>query len=77
VADEIIEAIRLAIREELATPKSPWLSTGQAAEYLGSSPATLKNWRSSGEGPAYHTCNGRLIRYHRDDLDRFVRTGER
>lgn len=77
MADEIIEAIRQAVREELAAPKSPWLSTERAADYLGSSPATLKNWRSAGEGPAYHTCNGRLIRYHRDDLDRFVRTGER
>lgn len=77
MADEIIEAIRRAIRDELAKPVSPWLSTTQAAEYLGSSPATLKNWRSSGEGPSYHTCNGRLIRYHREDLDRFVRTGAR
>ena len=77
MGDEIIEAIRQVVREEMAKSSSPWLSTEQAAEYLGSSPATLKNWRSAGEGPAYRTCNGRLIRYERDDLDRFVRTGER
>lgn len=72
-----IEDIRAVVREELGRPQSPWLNTEQASAYVGSTPATLKNWRAAGQGPAYHTCNGRLIRYHSDDLDRFVRTGER
>jgi hypothetical protein len=77
VADITIEEIRAVVREELGAPKSPWLSTEQAAKWLGSTPGSLKNWRATGQGPSYHVCGGRLIRYHLDDLDRFVRTGER
>jgi excisionase family DNA binding protein len=77
MGEELIEQLRTLIREELGRPQSPWLSTEEAAEYIGSTAGTLKAWRSTGQGPAYHTCNGRLIRYERSDLDRFVRTGER
>lgn len=69
-----IEAFRAVIREELARPASPWLDTDAAASYLGSTPGTLKNWRATGKGPRYHVVQERLIRYHRDDLDSFVRS---
>ncbi len=72
-----LEAIRTIIREEMSKPASPWLGTTEAAAYLGSTPGTLKNWRAAGTGPAYHILQERLVRYHVDDLDRFVRTGER
>ena len=77
MADEIIEAIRAAVREELGRTRSPWLDTAAAAQYLGSTAGSLKNWRSTGQGPKYQVCGGRMVRYHADDLDHFVRTGER
>lgn len=72
-----IDAIRNVIREELSKPASPWLGTSEAAAYLGSTPGTLKNWRAAGTGPAYHIMQERLVRYHADELDHFVRTGGR
>lgn len=77
MTDQTLDAIRDIIREELRTPVSPWLDTAAAAAYLGSTAGTLKNWRASGQGPAYHIVNERLVRYHTEDLDRFVRTGGR
>ena len=56
------------------TPTSPWLTTEQAASYLSVSGGTLRNWRSSGAGPRYRTV-GRIVRYHRDDLDAFLMEG--
>jgi hypothetical protein len=68
-----LEAIRAVIREELARPATPWLDTEAAAAYLGSTAGTLKNWRATGRGPRYRVVQDRLVRYHRDDLDAFVR----
>jgi len=55
------------------TIRSPWLDTDGAANYLGNSPKSLAVWRCKGQGPRYHTLNKRLVRYHVDDLDAFVR----
>jgi excisionase family DNA binding protein len=52
---------------------SPWMDTGEAARYLGAKSGTLKNWRHRGEGPRYHVVNRRLIRYHVNELDEFVK----
>jgi hypothetical protein len=68
-----LEAIRDVVREELARPSSPWMDSGAAAGYLGTTAGTLKNWRATGKGPKYHVVQDRLVRYHRDDLDGFVR----
>jgi hypothetical protein len=73
VAEDIIEAVRTVVREELGKAKTPWLGTDEAAAYLGSTPGTLKNWRATGQGPKYHIIQSRLVRYHVEDLDRFVR----
>lgn len=54
-------------------PVSPWLDTNGAARYLSASPKTLAIWRCQGKGPLYRTAGGRLVRYHVDDLDAFVR----
>lgn len=75
VTELTIDAIRAVIREEMAKPVSPWLGTIEAAAYLGSTPGTLKNWRAAGSGPTYHIVSERLVRYHRDELDEFVRSG--
>jgi hypothetical protein len=53
--------------------RSPWFDTDGAAIYLGSTPGTVKTWRANGEGPKYHLIHNKSVRYHKDDLDRFVR----
>ncbi len=45
-----------------------YLSTREAAEYLGLSARTLDRYRVSGEGPVFHRFGGR-VRYTRADLD--------
>lgn len=59
--DDIFRAAR-------AKRGSPFLSTKQAAFYLGLSPRTLQGLRGTGLGPAYRR-HSRFIRYHIDDLD--------
>ena len=45
-----------------------YLSTREAAEWLGLSPRTLDRYRVSGGGPAFHRFGGR-VRYLAADLD--------
>jgi hypothetical protein len=59
--DEIARAGR-------AKKGSPFLSTEQAAFYLGLSPRKLQGMRGAGEGPRFRR-HSRFIRYHIDDLD--------
>lgn len=66
----IEEALRRVLE---ARPKTPWLDSDGAAEYLGCSPGTMKTWRCRGEGPRYHVIHSKLVRYHTADLDAFVR----
>lgn len=47
---------------------SPFLSTDQAAFYIGLSRRTLEKMRSAGSGPAFRK-HGRYVRYHIDDID--------
>ena len=47
------------------------VDTKEAADILGVSPGTLRNWRSQKIGPEYHKHNG-WIRYTLDDLRRFM-----
>lgn len=54
---------------------SPWMATEEAAKYLGRQPGTLRRWRSEGGGPVFHRISHKLIRYHVNDLDGFVRNG--
>ena len=70
-----IDAIRAVVREEMNRVPSPWLDSEAAAAYLGSTAGTLRNWRATGKGPRYHVVQDRLVRYHADDLDAFVRAG--
>ena len=74
---ELLDAIREIVREEAGAIASPWMDTSEAAAYLKSTAGTLKNWRATGQGPKYHTVQSKLIRYHRDELDAFVRSGTR
>ena len=45
-----------------------YLSTREAARYLGLSAKTLARYRVSGAGPVFHRFGGR-VRYRREDLD--------
>lgn len=72
-SDSIL-AIKDALRRVLDDHKhSPWLDSDAAAAYLGCSSGTMKTWRSRGEGPRYHVIQSKLVRYHVNDLDTFVR----
>jgi hypothetical protein len=51
-----------------ARPGSPFLTTVQAADYVGLSPRTLEKMRVLGGGPRYRK-HGRYVRYHIDDLN--------
>lgn len=69
-----IDLVESTLRRVLdAHNRSPWHDTESAATYVGCEPGTLKTWRARGEGPRYHLINGKSVRYHRDDLDSFVR----
>jgi MerR family transcriptional regulator, copper efflux regulator len=48
-----------------------FLNVGQAAEYLGVSPASLRNWSNQGLVATYRTPGGQR-RYDRADLDAFM-----
>lgn len=63
--DEVARAAR-------AKKGSPFLSTEQAAFYLGLSARKLQSMRAAGEGPAFRR-HSRYVRYHIDDLDAWSR----
>ena len=51
------------------------MNAKNAAIYLGLSPKTLAMWRCQGKGPAC-VKRGRIF-YFKDELDRWVRDGDR
>jgi excisionase family DNA binding protein len=55
-------------RAQRAKKGSPFLSTEQAAFYLGLSARKMQVLRRAGTGPAFRR-HGRNVRYHIDDLD--------
>jgi excisionase family DNA binding protein len=59
--DEITRASR-------ARKGTPFLSTEQAAFYLGLSPRKVQAMRASGEGPKFRR-HGRYVRYHIDEIE--------
>ena len=72
--DDLIDAVEGAVKRALnAHERSPWFDTEGAAGYLGCTPGTLKTWRARGEGPRYHIIHEKLVRYHVEQLDAFVR----
>lgn len=50
--------------------------TNEAAAYLGCSPAALRLWRSQGRGAKYFRA-GRLIRYRKAELDKWIEKNSR
>jgi excisionase family DNA binding protein len=57
-----------AIRAANAKKGSPFLTTAQAAHYIGLSARTLERMRRNGDGPRFRR-HGRYVRYHITDLD--------
>lgn len=49
-----------------------YMTTRQAAEYLGLSMQTLRHYRSQGKGPMYHKRNARMVHYTKEDLDAWM-----
>jgi hypothetical protein len=64
--DEIARAAR-------ARKGTPFLSTEQAAFYLGLSARKLQQLRGEGRGPRFRR-HSRYVRYHIDDLDDWSRS---
>jgi hypothetical protein len=59
-------------RANRARQGTPFLSTEQAAFYLGLSPRKLQELRATGGGPRYRR-HCRYVRYHIDDIDAWSR----
>ena len=58
----------IVTRAALAKKSSPFLTTMQAADFIGLSERTLERMRTKGRGPDYRK-HGRYVRYHIDDLE--------
>jgi hypothetical protein len=56
------------LRAARAKKGSPFLSTEQAAFYLGLSARKMQAMRAGGTGPRFRR-HARYVRYHIDDLD--------
>lgn len=56
---------------------SPWKNREEAADYLGVTSQTLAQMAHRGTGPRYSKPSGRLVRYHVDDLDAWLRDHSR
>ena len=50
---------------------SPWFRAKGAAQYLHLAVGTVRNMTSSGRLPCVK--RGRIVRYHKDDLDAWLR----
>ncbi len=59
-------------------PAQVFLTSLEAACYLGTTPAVLGNWRSERIGPKYSGHGPRFVRYRVSDLDQWMqgRAGE-
>ena len=55
---------------EMATVQRSYLTYEEAAQYTNVSPVTL--WRAVRDGRLKPTGPGRAVRFHKDELDRFM-----
>lgn len=49
-----------------------YVSTAEAAAFLGFSPKTLRKWRTLRRGPPFSRINGRTIAYRVADLSAYM-----
>jgi excisionase family DNA binding protein len=57
---------------ETAEAQRPYLTYEEAAKYTNISPVTL--WRAVRDGRLAPAGPGRAVRFHKDELDRFMRS---
>jgi hypothetical protein len=73
--DMLEERVRAAVRKELAANSngaSPWFDLDGAATYCVMKPSAIDSARKRGQLKGHQSETGRW-RYHRDDLDAFLR----
>ena len=58
--------------ESLARPRRDLLSAPEVADLLGVSVSTLAIWRCTKRYPLPYLKVGRLVRYRRADIDKFL-----
>lgn len=63
------------LRREISTSLGPWLDAAGAAVHIGVAIGTIRNWTSQRFVP--HVKRGRIVRYNRDELDRWLASGAR
>lgn len=78
VAETILE-LKQATKETVkprkhARPLDDTLNRRDAAEYIGVSYSTLRNWASTGDQEIPYYKPGREARYRREDLDAWLET---
>ena len=71
-AAHLLDAIR---RGDIETP-SPWLNTEEAARYCGLTKRGMEDLRYADEGPRYVRAGHRIVRYHIDWLDDWLKSKE-
>jgi excisionase family DNA binding protein len=71
----LIDSLVLEAIERLGLTHSagPWFDAAEAADYLRIAVGTLRNWTSVRFVP--HVKRGRVVRYHRDQLDAWLASG--
>jgi predicted DNA-binding transcriptional regulator AlpA len=65
-----VSKVKLPRSEALERPVV--LNPGEAAQYLGVSVSTLKNWRAKSIGPKWTMRGARLVAYRPADLEKFL-----
>ena len=66
------------MQQDIPTLRNEYLTTKEAASYLGVSRQTLEIGRHKGTGPSYcRPIHGRLVRYFRPDLDAWMQGARR
>jgi excisionase family DNA binding protein len=71
--EELLTLLRSSPLVELVRPPSPWMGPQETASYLGVAVGTVRNWTSARFIP--FSKRGRVVRYHRDTIDRWLARG--
>lgn len=74
LANRIAELVDARLREAPRPPPQQYFDVDDAARYLGFTPKALRGYVELGKGPRVRRPNGtgRVIRFHRDDLDAWM-----
>jgi excisionase family DNA binding protein len=74
LSDDQLEALATRIAIRLQTPEpNRWLSTAEAAEYVGCHPVTMRKAAAERRVPFAQDGPGCALRFLRSDLDKFRR----